>query len=308
MFVIRPILVAMMAVGAAALTISTAVPAADAPAVTAKVPVAQSAPQLPSLTVAQIVDKHVVARGGAQAWKAVQTLQLTGKIEAGRADNIARADKMVKVGKKLGGKASSADIQAANADLASSKPVELPFTLDLQRPNRMRLEIAFDGKTAVQVYDGTNGWKYRPFLNRSDAEPFTAEEASAEASRGELDGLLINYAAKGSKVELEGTDLVEGQPAYRLKVTPRTGDARHIWIDGKTFLDVKVEGFPKRMDGKMRPVYVYQRDFRPVPGGVILPFVLETAVDGYADTHKVRIEVGAVNPKFENALFTKPGA
>jgi hypothetical protein len=62
------------------------------------------------------------------------------------------------------------------------------------------------------------------------------------------------------------------------------------------------------MDGKMRPVYVYQRDFRPVPGGVILPFVLETAVDGYADTHKVRIEVGAVNPKFENALFTKPGA
>src|SRR5262245_16310891 len=43
------------------------------------------------LSAEQIVEKHVAARGGAQAWKAVQTLQLSGKLEAGHGDSYARS-------------------------------------------------------------------------------------------------------------------------------------------------------------------------------------------------------------------------
>ena len=42
-------------------------------------------------------------------------------------------------------------------------------------------------------------------------------------------------------------------------------------------------GLLARMDGKMRDVYIYQRDFRTVQG-VTVPLVLESAVDGYRDT------------------------
>jgi len=52
-------------------------------------------------------------------------------------------------------------------------------------------------------------------------------------------------------------------------------------------------------------VWIYQRDFRPVQG-VMIPFVLETAVDGYQDTHKMVIEKAVVNPKLDDALFAKP--
>jgi hypothetical protein len=92
-----------------------------------------------------------------------------------------------------------------------------------------------------------------------------------------------------------------------LKLTPKGGAVKHVWIDAKTFLDVKVEGFPKRMDGKMHPVYVYQRDFHTVQG-VMIPFVLETAVDGYAETHKVQVEKAAINPQLDDSLFLKPHA
>jgi hypothetical protein len=34
--------------------------------------------------------------------------------------------------------------------------------------------------------------------------------------------------------------------------------------------------------------------------------VLETAVDGFRDTHKMIIEKVAVNPKLDDALFAKP--
>ena len=278
--------------------------AAKAPAA-AKASAAAKEPQVPKLTAAQILEKHVAARGGAQAWGTVRTMQLIGTMEAGRGDNVARAEKMVNASKAS--KAKNAEALAAAAAPESNKQIQLPFTLDLKRPNLMRLEIKFDGKTAVQVFDGQHGWKYRPFLNRKDVEPYTADEASAEAARGDLDGPLIGYAAKGTKVELEGADLVDSHPAYRLKVISKGGPTKHIWIDAKTFLDVKVEGLPKRMDGKMHPVYVYQRDFRPVQG-VLIPFVLETQVDGYPDTHKTLVEKAAVNPSLDAAAFSKPNA
>jgi hypothetical protein len=285
-------------------------PAAKAPAAKApgaKASAAESAPQLPKLTAAQIVEKHVAARGGAQAWKAVQSMQLTGKLDAGHGDNLALAMSVVNAGKKASGKGTNADIAAASGSKESEKEIQLPFTLVLKRPKLMRMEVLFNGKTAVQVYDGEHGWKLRPFLNRSDAEPFTADEMKTENERGDLDGPLIDYAAKGTKVELDGTEMVEGQPAYRLKVTPGKGAVKHVWIDGKTFLDVKLEGFPKRMDGKMHPVYVYQRDFRPVQG-VVIPFVFETQVDGYPETHKTVVEKAAVNPPLDPAAFSKPHA
>ncbi len=55
----------------------------------------------------------------------------------------------------------------------------------------------------------------------------------------------------------------------------------------------------------MHNVVIYQRDFRNVQG-LMIPFVLETAVDGYRDTHKVVIEKVEVNPKLADSLFTKP--
>ena len=61
------------------------------------------------------------------------------------------------------------------------------------------------------------------------------------------------------------------------------------------------------MDGRLRNVSVYQRDFRSVQG-VMIPFVLETAVDGYREAHKIVIEKAAVNPKLDDALFNKPRA
>src|SRR5581483_10793252 len=278
-------------------------------ALSATFPLLAAAPkvQVPSLSAAQVLEKHIEARGGAQAWKAVQALQLSGKIDAGKADSYSRAMKLVEAGKAAGGHGTNAEVAAATGPKEANTEVQLPFTLDLKRANKMRLEILFAGKTAVQVYDGRHGWKLRPFLNRTDTEPFTKDEAKSEASRDDLDGPLIGAVARGSKVDLDGADLVDGQPAYKLKITQKNGDVKHVWVDAKTFLDVKIDGFPRRMDGKLHNVYVYQRDFRKVDG-VMIPFVQETAVDGYADTHKMVIEKAAVNPRLDDGLFAKPHA
>jgi len=93
----------------------------------------------------------------------------------------------------------------------------------------------------------------------------------------DLDGPLVDYAAKGTSVELAGMEKVEGRDTYKLNLTRKDGQAIHVWIDPQTFLEAKIEGPPRRLDGTDYPVQVYFRDYRSV-NGLQIPFVLETKV------------------------------
>jgi len=257
------------------------------------------------LTAAQIVEKHVAARGGLTAWRAVQSLSVTGKLEAGTGDSMTRSRTLALQG--VGASVKRAERAAAQAEASkeAQAQVQLPFRFEMKRPRKSRLEIDFAGKTAVQVYDGEHGWKLRPFLNRDDVEPFTEDEAKAEAAKADLEGPLLDYAAKGTQVALEATEPVDGHPAYKLKVTMKNGDVQHIWIDTQSFLDVKVEGSPRRLDDKMRSVWIYQRDFRAVQG-LMVPYLYETAIEGDHRTHRMFVESVTVNRALNDGRFTKP--
>ena len=271
--------------------------------------VSSMAAETAGLTVVQIVNKNVAARGGLKAWRAVQTMTESGKLGAGgdqRGPQPA-ASAATRPGKQ-------------NAPMAMSprlaQEAQLPFTLELERPRRMRLEIQFKGQTAVQVYDGANGWKVRPFLNRMEVENYTEDELHKSALQSDLDGPLVDFEAKGSKVELEGTEKVEDKDNYRLKVTTKDGHTIHVWVDAKTFLESKIDGAPRRLDGIEHPVEVYYRDYRTVDG-LQIPFLLETKVlpvnkapkgvrQANFPVEKIVLEKVEVNPKLDAALFTKP--
>ena len=264
---------------------------------------AESKPARVELTAAQILEKHIAARGGLQAWHAVKAMSWSGKMDAGMGDSAARSAGYVR--NSLAPANKKELVQLSSAGEAAVQQVQLPFVLAMERPRKSRLELEFAGKTAIQVYDGNAGWKVRPFLNRNDVEPFTAQETKAVAARPDLDGPLLDATAQGTRVDVEGVEAVEGHEAYRLKLTTKAGSVQHVWIDAHSFLDVKVEGAQRQMDGRVHNVWVYQRDFRPVQG-VLIPFVLETVVDGYRDTHKIVIEKVAVNPQLPADSFSRP--
>jgi hypothetical protein len=180
----------------------------------------------------------------------------------------------------------------------------------------MRFELEFAGQTALQVYDGVNGWKLRPYLNRLEVEPYTADEMKAASTLSDLDGPLVDYAAKGTRIESDGIEKVEGRDTYKLKLTLKSGDVTHVWVDAQTFLETKFEGQPRRLDGTYHPVEVYYRDYRNV-NGLEIPFVLETRVVpvtktamGLRDTpvppERTLIEKVVINPKFDAGVFSKP--
>jgi hypothetical protein len=246
----------------------------------------------PQLSVAQIVEKNVAARGGLERWRAVKTLELKGKMEAGGNRRPTIPVPGVKVGTEV-------------REKRLTEQAQLPSVLELSRGRKQRLEIQFNGQTAVQVYDGSQGWKVRPFLNRHEVERFTPEELKAASQAADLDGRLIDYATKGSKIELVGVEKVEDRNAYKLKVTDKNGYTCHEWVDAENFLELKVEGTPRRLDGKYHSVATYLRDYRSV-NGLVMPYLMETSVDGVKDTEKIQIEEIVSNPKLDASQFAMP--
>lgn len=218
----------------------------------------------------QIADRNAAARGGLAAWRAVGSMKLSGQMDAG-----------------------------------GTPAVRLPFEMSLKRPHKSRLELHVKDQTAVQVYDGQQGWKLRPYLNRDDVEAFSPQETQAAADDADLDGPLIDHARKGTRIELAGTDTVEGHKAYRLHLTRADGRRSDLWIDATTFLDVKMDGEPRRLDNKVHKVTVFYRDFKTVDG-LKIPMTLETVVEGVRQTRKISFQAVVVNPPLAEALFDKP--
>lgn len=258
----------------------------------------------PEWAGARIAHKNVEARGGLRAWREIRSMSLAGKLDAGKVKTEAvKANLHPREDRAYAREAALKTLRGEASD--SWKTVQLPYNLELQRSRKSRLEIEFNGEKAIQVYDGKQGWKLRPFLGRKEVEPYTVEEIKEASGVQDLDGYLIDYSAKGTKVELEGREPVEGHDAYKLKLTLKNGKELYVWVDAKSYLEVKLD--ETRMDnGKARTLATYFRDYKPVDG-LVIPHLIETKVEeGDKGSEKIVIEKVALNPKQEDSLFAKP--
>lgn len=218
-------------------------------------------------TAEEIVAKNVEARGGAAGWRAVTSMRATGRMEVGQG-------------------------------------LSVPFRLELKRPRKMRLELDFDGRTAVQTFDGAAGWKLLPYLGRDAAEPLSGPELAAAAGQAELDGPLVDYQPKGHRVELVGREAVNDRDAYRLKVTLKTGAVREVYLDAETFLEAKVAA-TQRVRGEEKALGTLLRDYHRV-AGLAIPYVLESRVEGAPASHTLTIAAVELNVALPDARFGRP--
>src|SRR5713101_6156433 len=120
-------------------------------------------------TVDEIVGHYLKTVGGLEKIQAVQTLRRTGK--------------------DIGGGGFEAVVVQEN-----------------KRGNFVREEFALQGMTAINAYDGKNGWKINPFQGKKDAELLGEEELKQIVEDSDFDGPLVNYATKGNKIEFEGKE------------------------------------------------------------------------------------------------------
>jgi hypothetical protein len=218
-------------------------------------------------TVDEIIARSFEARGGLDKVKAVRSLRLIG-----------------------------------HATVAPG--TEAPMTVEIRRPSFLRLELTFDGKKAVQAYDGRQAWGIAPGETQPRVLPREAEKSLSQ--QADLEGPLADYAAKGHRVELVGRASVRGKDAWRLRVTRADGDVEEHLIDASSYLPLLVS-----VDRTVRGVSVKSEtlfaDYRPIEGGYLWPFRLESGAVGRPERQIMQLDEVDVDPPLDEARFTMPG-
>lgn len=91
----------------------------------------------------------------------------------------------------------------------------------------------------AMVVTDKEGWRQNP-RNGGAFEPMTAEAVANMQVQLDCAGAFVDYAAKGHKVELIGKEDVEGTPAYKIKITYKSGNEAHFFFDANTYLILRM--------------------------------------------------------------------
>jgi outer membrane lipoprotein-sorting protein len=223
--------------------------------------------QASAQTVDDIVKKSIDARGGIQKIKAVKTLKATAKV------------------------------------IPAGLGQEIPIVIQQKRPNFVRVEITFQGKTQVQAYDGETAWKVDPIQGSPEPEKMAGEELKDMQEQADMDGSLVDYKEKGSTVELLGKEDLEGTPVYKLKLTLKTGDVRYIYLDAGNYLELKVTSKRKIPGGEVE-LDNYLGNYKPV-NGVLMAHAIENKVKGQT-VSQITLEKVETDIPIDDSVFRMP--
>lgn len=215
-------------------------------------------------TVDELIARNLEARGGKDKVKAVKSLRMTGRMAAGEGR-------------------------------------EARFITELVRPNKMRTETTFQGETRIQVFNGKSGWVV---MGGDEPEAIPGEAAESMGAQADFDGVLVDAPEKGNRVELAGKEDVAGTPAYKLKVTKKSGDVEVHYLDAARYLEIKIEGRNK-VGGREVEGESTLGDYRAV-NGVVYPFSIRSKQKGAPGGMTVTIDKIEVNPDLPASRFEKP--
>jgi hypothetical protein len=155
-------------------------------------------------TVDEIINHYLKTVGGVEKIKAVTSLRRSGKF--------------------IGGGGFEAAIAQEN-----------------KRGNMVREEFSLQGMTGINAYDGKTGWKIEPWSGKKDPEALGEEEMKSIVEDADFDGPLVNYKAKGNKVEFMGMDRFEGTDTFKLKVSKQNGDVYIYHLDTDYYVPIKID-------------------------------------------------------------------
>ena len=233
-------------------------------------PAQSSAPNAklaPSPTVDEIVERYVAARGGIEKLRALKSLRQEGRVHAGPGrDGVVMRE--------------------------------------IKRPGKIRFEFTVQGVTSVFASDGERGWKVSPLEGETGTKPLPAEALIDAREQADIDGPLVDWKSKGSRIEIVGREAVGGQDAWKVQVTLKSGGILNAWLDVKSANLVKTEA-TRKIRGHSVHIETTFGDYRKT-AGILFPGLVEVRALGRPQVLKIVVDKVEVNPALSDARFTPP--
>ncbi len=215
-------------------------------------------PKAAAITAEELVAKNLEARGGADKLAKIKTIHTVGKVRAG------------------GGLEAKVESWAV-------------------APTSYRGEFSLQGMTAIQAWDGHEAWTISPFQGRREPQRVTPDDAKPLIEEADVAGPLVDYKAKGNKIEYLGTEDIEGTEAHKLRVTLGNGDNMVLFIDPDQFLEIRVVNH-RIVRGQEEVQTTDLGEYEKVDG-IYFPFES-------GNRHLDKVEL---NPQIDPKMFAFPG-
>lgn len=147
-------------------------------------------------TVDEVINKHIDALGGRENLNKIQNVVMEGNL--------------------------------------SFQGAEIALTITQVHNKLNRQDISVMGMTGFDLLTDKEGWTYMPFQGMQKPEAKPAAEVKESQADLDIVGPLVDYAAKGHKVDYMGKEDVDGKPCYKINASLSTGKKITFFIDVAT--------------------------------------------------------------------------
>jgi hypothetical protein len=209
--------------------------------------------------------------------------------------------------KALGGREKIENVHSVTKHLVYREPsFTIPDAfIALMRPYYKT--IADPKDTHVDINEGYDGSAWEYYADPGVVLRTVGAAAAAGRHGTEIFDPLVDYKANGTKLELSGNEAFDGKPAYKLHVTLADGFESYIFLDPQTYLVLgDRRAVPIHAFGEPVKSERHVGDFRPVDG-VRFPFhsseiEIATGKELSSDT----IQSIEVNRELDPSFFSPP--
>lgn len=184
----------------------------------------------------------------------------------------------------------------------SAQGMDLPLTIQIINGKAMRSDVEVMGQAVVNSYKEGKGWKINPFAGASTATDATETELGDMKAQSSLASQLMDYKARGCKVELQGQEDVNGAKAYKIKLTEASNKETTYYVDATTYLVIKVMG-KRNVMGQDMEIESYMNEAKDF-GGVKFNTAIVQKASGqtFQEIHFDKVEV---NVPVDEKIFDK---
>jgi outer membrane lipoprotein-sorting protein len=155
--------------------------------------------------------------------------------------------------------------------------MQLPVTMWMKNPNKIKVVTDLNGQNMIQVYDGVKGYSVNPMSGSTTPVAMSAEEVEQTLRANMFQNYMASYLKKG-QLGLEGEEKVNNKPSFKLKATTGDGTIIYFFIDKGSYLMSKISTTASQ-GGVTMTIDIFPSDYTET-NGFIVPMKTTTTAQG----------------------------